>query len=589
MRSIVSVALLAPALLFAVSTSPVNVLPNEAPVPTGPPTGTPAKASPGRGSTCTLGIVDTIGGTTYDWQSNGPELKLLSNTLGAGVHAVWMYSTSTSGTTFPDRNMRYNFYDYASHTWNWVDPDFMASGVNTFSERTGFGNVDADPNTGVAVISAHHTTGSLAPILARDIAPGGGIFEYCAGEPNVDGYAWPALRVGTNGFYQVAMIDYPGTQSLFWSRAQTWCNWDPAVSVAPPEPEPLFSDQSDAVSKVPGMNDVCITWVNSPNTYGVHPGFYRLSTDGGDNWGNSTELTEPPAFTPGSETVPSFHITSLYPIYDLTNQLHIVACFEPVIRDTNNWMPAEIWHWCEANPDTWNFIHRSAAPDSVYANIGYNAIMACRPSIGQDTWGNLFVAWEEFDGVNYTPGPPDRLRAEIWYSYSSDNGQTWEPGIKITDTDTVTYRFPIMLDVITDTVMVMYMIDEATGFYLYNEGGPTSNPIVVQKWQNPLAPGMQESREAIPRRMGVTVTPNPFSRAARVSYAVPQRGDISLIMYDAAGRPVRTLARGRSEPGRFSAVWDGRTDAGEDVAAGVYLYQYTFGGRRLTGKLTLTR
>jgi hypothetical protein len=589
MRSIVSVALLAPALLFAVSMSPVTVLPNETPVRTGPPTGTPAKASPGRGSTCTLGIVDTIGGTTYDWQASGPELKLLSNTLGAGVHAVWMYSTSTSGTTFPDRNMRYNFYDYATRSWNWPDPDFMLSGVNTFSERTGFGNVDADPNTGVAVISAHHTTVSLAPILARDIAPGGGIFEYCPGEPNIDDNAWAWVGVGTDGYYQLAMIDYTSKQNLLWSRAQTWCNWEPEVSVPPPAPEPLFPDHGIAASKVPGMNDVCITWVNWTTGYGVKPGYYRLSTDGGDNWGASTELSLPPAFTPGSETMPSFDITSLYPIYDRANQLHIVACLAPVIRDTNNWLPAEIWHWCEANPDTWDFVHRSVTPDSVYASIGYNAIMACRPSLGQDTWGNLFVAWEEFDGVNYTPGPPDRLRAEIWYSYSSDNGQTWEPGIKITDTDTVTYRFPIMLDVITDTVMVMYMIDEATGFFLYSEGPATSNPIVVQKWQNPLMPGVQGPREAIPRRMDVTVTPNPFSRAARVSYAVPQRGDISLVMYDAAGRPVRTLARGRSEPGRFSAVWDGRTDAGEDVAAGVYLYQYAFGGRRLTGKLTLTR
>ena len=588
MRSIVSIVLIAPALLFAVSITPLTVLPAETPVRTGPPAGGPATGRPGQQSPCVIGHVDTIGGTTYDWAANGPAVRMIANVPGTGIHALWMHSVDTvTGTTFPDRNMRYNFYDYATHAWNWIDPDFMQSGVNTYAERTGFGSLEADPNTGVAVISAHYATSSLAPKLARDIAPGAGIFEYCAGDPTIDDNAWAWVKVNNNGYYQLTMIDKTSEDFLMWSRATSWCNWDPEVSVPAPAPEPLFPDHNIAVSKVPGVNDVCITWVNSPDGFGVKPGYYRISTDAGDNWGNSTELPLPEAFSPGSESVPSFHITSLYPMYDKQNRLHIAAAVEAVVLDTNLWWCAEIWHWCAENSPNWSRI-RSAIREPA-ANIGYNAMLACRPSLGQDTAGNLFVAWEEFDGQNYTPGPPDRLLADIWYSYSTDNGVNWEPGVRITDSgSTCTYRFPVMLDMITDTVMVLYVTDSAPGFFLYAEGPASSNPIVVQKWPNPVV-GIQGPREALPKRMELAAAPNPFRASARLSYAVPRRGQAELVIYDASGRSVRTLSRGRAEPGRYTAVWDGRNDAGGQAAAGVYLYRYSLDDRQLTGKLTLTR
>jgi flagellar hook assembly protein FlgD len=89
--------------------------------------------------------------------------------------------------------------------------------------------------------------------------------------------------------------------------------------------------------------------------------------------------------------------------------------------------------------------------------------------------------------------------------------------------------------------------------------------------------------------MDVTAGPDPFRRSTRVSYAVPHRGKVSLVIFDAVGRNVRTLVDGRSEPGRFSAVWDGRSQSGALVPGGVYLYRYALDGTHMTGKLMLTR
>ena len=70
---------------------------------------------------------------------------------------------------------------------------------------------------------------------------------------------------------------------------------------------------------------------------------------------------------------------------------------------------------------------------------------------------------------------------------------------------------------------------------------------------------------------------------------MPHRGNVSLDIFDAVGRNVTNLVSGRSEAGRFEATWDGRSQSGALVPEGVYLYRYAFDGKRMTGKLTLTR
>lgn len=584
MRSIVSLMLLVPAFVLAVTMQPVTVLPEEGKVlPSGPQSG----PGPTREARFTIGIVDTVGGTTYDWGANGPALRMLTQTPGAGVHVLWMYS-SEMNTTFSDRNMRYNFYDYGANAWNWTDPDFMQAGVNVYPTRTGYGRIDVDP-AGVAVISAHHATGTgtadFAPLIARDADVGAGIFEYAYGESTALNYCeWPWISVGTNGTYQMAVIDANNQDNLLWSRSTTWPNWDSPVGITAPQPEPYFPDHNIATSKVPGSNKVCVTWVGTPagGGYQQDPGFYRVSTDGGDNWGNPTDLGFPPAFSQAPESMPSYHITSLFPYYDAQDSLHIVGNVGPYVNDTNWILPGEIWHW---SAGTWSRIH-IASPESLNAAVGYNVMICARPSLGQDDRGNLFVAWEEFDGVNVEQ-TTSRVRADIWYSYSTDNGVNWADGIKITDGGDVTYRFPTILDPIGDTVMVAYMIDQVAGFLLYEEGPGTNNPIVVQKWGNPT--GIQAPKVVPPSRMDVAVGPNPFGRSTRLSYAVPHRGNVSLAIFDAVGRNVRTLVSGRSEAGQFSVTWDGRSESGALVPEGVYLYRYALDGGRMTGKLTLTR
>jgi hypothetical protein len=181
--------------------------------------------------------------------------------------------------------------------------------------------------------------------------------------------------------------------------------------------------------------------------------------------------------------VPSFHVTSLFPSYDNDDRLNIVAGVCPIVNDTTFIMPSEVWHYCPDNTPQWNRIHRAGCdPANLQASVGYNATYACRPSIGQDDYGDLFVTWEQFDSAN-VEALTDRLRANVWASGSTDGGITWSNALKLTTADSTSCRFPCICDLLWpgDSLAVLYEEDKCAGFFVMGEGALTFNPMVVQK------------------------------------------------------------------------------------------------------------
>lgn len=65
--------------------------------------------------------------------------------------------------------------------------------------------------------------------------------------------------------------------------------------------------------------------------------------------------------------------------------------------------------------------------------------------------------------------------------------------------------------------------------------------------------------------------PNPFNPATTIRYGLPEASVVEVVIYDVLGRQVVVLARGQEQAAGYHAVvWDGRDDAGVQVASGVY-------------------
>jgi len=83
--------------------------------------------------------------------------------------------------------------------------------------------------------------------------------------------------------------------------------------------------------------------------------------------------------------------------------------------------------------------------------------------------------------------------------------------------------------------------------------------------------------------------PNPFNPSTEIRYRVPTSGNIDLSIYDPRGRLIRTLLSGYHEAGPGKVTWDGKSNAGREVASGLYFCRLVVGKYSKTIKVVLLR
>ena len=83
--------------------------------------------------------------------------------------------------------------------------------------------------------------------------------------------------------------------------------------------------------------------------------------------------------------------------------------------------------------------------------------------------------------------------------------------------------------------------------------------------------------------------PNPFNPATSIAFGIAAPADVSLRIYDAAGRLVTTMALGTRPAGHYAESWDGRDMRGAQVASGVYFFRLDAGSFTRTRKMVLLR
>ena len=87
------------------------------------------------------------------------------------------------------------------------------------------------------------------------------------------------------------------------------------------------------------------------------------------------------------------------------------------------------------------------------------------------------------------------------------------------------------------------------------------------------SPGNPYNTEILPNY------PNPFNPITTMRFSLREKLKLSLIIYDARGRVVRTLIRPEKPwaAGKYSLIWDARNDLGIEVPSGQYFYRFTAG------------
>jgi hypothetical protein len=84
--------------------------------------------------------------------------------------------------------------------------------------------------------------------------------------------------------------------------------------------------------------------------------------------------------------------------------------------------------------------------------------------------------------------------------------------------------------------------------------------------------------------------PNPFNPTTAIEFSVKERAPVTLTIYNVRGQRVKTLVNDTRAPGVTHRIqWDGRNDAGQQVASGVYFYRLVTKGFVKTRKMVLLK
>ncbi len=104
----------------------------------------------------------------------------------------------------------------------------------------------------------------------------------------------------------------------------------------------------------------------------------------------------------------------------------------------------------------------------------------------------------------------------------------------------------------------------------------------------------EDIRNSIPRDWVLYQNyPNPFNPTTTIEFDVPEvAGKIpraAIQIFNILGQHIRTLERGIHDAGRYSIVWDGRSENGMHVASGVYFYRLLAGEYASTKKMVMLK
>jgi len=83
--------------------------------------------------------------------------------------------------------------------------------------------------------------------------------------------------------------------------------------------------------------------------------------------------------------------------------------------------------------------------------------------------------------------------------------------------------------------------------------------------------------------------PNPFNPNTVIKFYLPQREFVSLEIFSVKGELVKVLVKRICDEGKYTVVWNGLSDRGDEVSSGVYFYRLRAGNSVITKKMVLLR
>jgi len=236
----------------------------------------------------------------------------------------------------------------------------------------------------------------------------------------------------------------------------------------------------------------------------------------------------------------------------------------------------------------------SAVPSdlSSAARVGSTSLVTM-PSASMDTEGNLFVVFSAAtEGVTHFYNANFR---DIYVSYSTDGGATWNGPQNITQNGLMEDNFPCAAKMADDFLHLIYQEDETPGTFLQNHDpvkGTHFNEINIIKYAavptsdilgnllgNYVLTSVKEANQA--KVFVVSQNqPNPFTGTSDVIIYLREGSDLTITVSDILGNIVNEGNVGRLGAGNHTVTLDAN-----GLTAGMYFYTLSTRDHSVTKKM----
>lgn len=170
---------------------------------------------------------------------------------------------------------------------------------------------------------------------------------------------------------------------------------------------------------------------------------------------------------------------------------------------------------------------------------------------------------------------------------SNDGGETWWP-LERVDGNQNSWQWVYLSidDVVPLTDQVRFRVVACDIYHAgFVEAALDDISIMVF---SPDIDGVEEVRPGTAASL-LQNRPNPFNPKTTISFVLSNPADATLVVYDVAGRRIRTLVQGKLHAGAHNVAWDGRDDMGRSVESGVYLYKLDAGAFKQSKRMTILK
>jgi len=539
-------------------------------------TGTPIPYLGGRSPGVQIGI------TTYDYQANGSFGQRMRMDDNGNLHVDWMWC----GGAYP--GVRYCGWNFRFTDGTWYGETQGSPSVSGYVQLDVVR--DANPDNQVTAVAYHYNPGTgYYGWVDTDAGQGWGLWPNNMVTPAAGSHIWPRIAWTQNN--NIVMLT--GDENLDMHHLHVSTNlgssWTSVVSWDSCGNLSTHVRASHNSNKVVVVHTQMIT--DQPNVQLDHDVYYMLSTDGGVTWGPHTNLTN---YATG-DTVRAY--CNVNAVFDQNDHLHIAwggrRCTYP-----DMWEASHIFHWDEVS----NTITQVSSPSTYYINDWWIAT-ATSPSPGSwrmpadqpqlvvdETTGALYCLWHGNDDYN-DGSAAGYFNGEFYGSRSVDGGLTWTAYTNLTNTRTpgggsgacddedYMTAHPV---VVNDSIYLTYIEDKDAGGMPQTEGVFTTNPVRVWVFHKDDIPGVVEQKSEIPKFTGLEIFPNPASSRSTVSYSLALPSDVSVALYDVAGRLVRNLDTGYRDAGVYNV-----SIVAENLANGTYFVVLETSTEDITNSLVI--